>query len=154
METPASDEQHPCVSFHVFPGARFVATIAGRRWRSPTHYRWASLSTDYGSDYGHVPPPDPVLGVSVLFQSLLGRTSNDAPIVSGGDTTITTDPMPIILGTSQALVTSDANGLASMQPSTGGFLGCLGNSGHSHGRIRESAISVAIALADDGLMTD
>jgi hypothetical protein len=70
-------------------------------------------------------PPDPVLGVSVLFQSLLGRTTNDAPIVLGGDTTITRDPMPIILGMSQAFVTSDANGLASIQPSTGGFLGAL-----------------------------
>jgi hypothetical protein len=70
-------------------------------------------------------PPDPVLGVSVLFQSLLGRTTNDAPIVSGGDTTFTRDPMPIILGISQAFVTSDENGLASIQPSTGGFLGAL-----------------------------
>jgi hypothetical protein len=70
-------------------------------------------------------PPDSVLGVSVLFQSLLGRTTNNAPIVSGGDTTITRDPMPIILGMSQAFVTSDANGLASIQPSTGGFLGAL-----------------------------
>ena len=33
--------------------------------------------------------------------------------------------MPIILGMSQAFVTSDANGLASIQPSTGGFLGAL-----------------------------
>src|SRR4029077_6742145 len=70
-------------------------------------------------------PPDPVIGVSVLFQSLRGRTNNDAPIVSGGDTIITRNPMPIILGTSQASVTSDANGLASMQPSTGGFQGAL-----------------------------
>ncbi len=70
-------------------------------------------------------PPNPVLGVACLFQSLLGRTNNNAPIVSGGDTNITTNPLPIILGTSQASVTSDVNGLASMQPSTGGFQGAL-----------------------------
>ena len=70
-------------------------------------------------------PPDPVLGASVLFQSLLGRTNNDAPIVSGGDTKITRDAMAIILGTAQASVSSDANGLASMQPSTGGFGGAV-----------------------------
>jgi hypothetical protein len=70
-------------------------------------------------------PPDPVLGVSVVFQSLLGRTSNNAPIVSGGDTTITRNEIPIILGMSQTAVTSDANGLASIQPSTGGFQGAL-----------------------------
>jgi hypothetical protein len=70
-------------------------------------------------------PPNPVLGASVLFQSLMGRTADNAPIVSGGDTTITTNAMPIILGMSQATLTSDANGLASMQPSTGGFQGAL-----------------------------
>jgi hypothetical protein len=70
-------------------------------------------------------PPDAVLGVAVMFQALLGRTNNDVPIVSGGDTNITRNPMPIILATSQASVTSDANGLASMQPSTGGFQGAL-----------------------------
>ena len=54
--------------------------------------------------------------------SMLGP---NAPIVTGGDTTISRDPMPIILGMSQASVTSDANGLATMQPSTGGFQGAL-----------------------------
>ncbi len=70
-------------------------------------------------------PPDPVLGASVVFQSLLGRTNNDTPIVSGGDTTITRNPMPIILGTSQAALVSNANGLATMQPSTEGFQGAI-----------------------------
>jgi hypothetical protein len=70
-------------------------------------------------------PPNPVLGASVLFQSLLGRTNNAAPIVSGGDTNITTNPLPILLGTSQTSVLSDLNGMASMQPSTGSFQGAL-----------------------------
>jgi hypothetical protein len=70
-------------------------------------------------------PPHPVLGVSVTFQSLLGRTNNDAPVVSGGDTIIKRDQMPIILGMSQATVTSDANGFAGMQPTTSGFQGAL-----------------------------
>jgi hypothetical protein len=61
----------------------------------------------------------------VLFQSLLGRTNDDAPIVSGGDTNFTRNSMPIILGTSQVAVTSDANGFTSMQPSTGGYQGAL-----------------------------
>jgi hypothetical protein len=70
-------------------------------------------------------PPNPVLGVSVLFQSLIGRTNNNAPVVTGGDTIITRDEMPIVLGISQASVVSDADGLATMQPSTGGFTGAL-----------------------------
>jgi hypothetical protein len=70
-------------------------------------------------------PPYPVVGVVVMFQSLLGRTNNNAPIVSGGDTNFTRNQMPIILGTAQTFVTSDANGVTSMQPSTGGFQGAL-----------------------------
>jgi hypothetical protein len=70
-------------------------------------------------------PPHPVAGVGVTFQSLIGRTTTNAPILSGGDTNITTNPIPIVLGMSQASVTSDAYGVASMQPSTGGFQGAL-----------------------------
>jgi hypothetical protein len=70
-------------------------------------------------------PPNAVLGANVLFQSLIGRASNGALIVSGGDTKFTRDSMPVILGTAQASVTSDANGLAGTQPSTGGFQGAL-----------------------------
>jgi hypothetical protein len=116
---------NPCLGFHVFPvpaSSLRLQAVAGDLQLITVGPAFQPLTvrvTDTSV------PPDPVLGVSVLFQSLLGRTNNDAPIVSGGDTTITRNPMPIILGTSQASVTSDANGLASMQPSTGGFQGAL-----------------------------
>jgi hypothetical protein len=116
---------NPCQGFHVFPvppsGLQLQAVAGdlqlitvGQAFQ-PVTVRVTDASV----------PPNPVLGVSVLFQSLLGRTNDNAPIVSGGDTNITTNPMPIILGMSQAVVTSDVNGLASMQPSTGGFQGAL-----------------------------
>jgi hypothetical protein len=118
-------KNNPCLGFHVFPvpasSLRLQAVAGDLQFISvgpafqPVTVRVTDTST----------PPDPVFGVSVLFQSLLGRTTNNASIVSSGDTTITRDPMPIILGMSQAFVTSDANGLASIQPSTGGFLGAL-----------------------------
>jgi hypothetical protein len=85
----------------------------------PAFQQFAGRVTDSSS------PPDPVLGAGVLFQSLLGRTKNDAPVVLGGDTEFTRNSMQIILGTSQVSVASDANGLATMQPSTGGFQGAL-----------------------------
>jgi len=116
---------NPCQNFHVFAvpisGLQLQAVAGNLQLITvgtafqPVTVRVTDLSM----------PPNPVLGVPVLFQSLLGRTHNNAPIVSGGDTTITTNPMPIILGTSQASVASDANGLASMQPSTGDFQGAL-----------------------------
>ena len=70
-------------------------------------------------------PPNPVLGASVVFQAIVGRTEGNVPIVFGGDTNINENPLPIILGSWQVPVASDANGLASIQPSTGGFSGAL-----------------------------
>jgi IPT/TIG domain len=116
---------NPCVGFHVFPAPpsslRLQAVTGDLQMITvgPPFQPVTVRVTDTSA------PPNPVLGVSVLFQSLIGRTSNNAPIISGGDTTITRNPMPIILGTSQTAITSDGNGLASMQPSTGGFQGAL-----------------------------
>jgi hypothetical protein len=117
--------KNPCENFYVFPvpssglqlqavAGDFQAVTVGSVFQ-PVTVRITDTSV----------PPNPVLGAHVLFQSLLGRTSNDTPIISGGDTTISQNPMPIILGTSQVAVTSGANGLASVQPSTGGFTGAL-----------------------------
>lgn len=117
---------NPCIGFHVFPVASsglqlqavagdFQLITVGSPFQ-PITVRITDASV----------PPNPVLGAGVLFQSLLGRTHNGAPVLLGGDTIITRNEIPIILGMSQASVASDANGLASMQPSTGGFQGALG----------------------------
>ena len=116
---------NPCIGFHVFPvpssGWR-LQPVAGNPQVvnvgppfQPVVFRVTDASV----------PPNPVLGANVLFQSLLGRTNNDAPVVLGGDTEFTRNSMQIVLGTSQVSVLSDANGLASTQPSTGGFQGAL-----------------------------
>jgi hypothetical protein len=59
-------------------------------------------------------PPNPVLGASVLFQSTLLRPGS-------GSSSGTNPSMPVILGSSQLVVASDINGLASMSPSMGLF---------------------------------
>ena len=116
---------NPCSGFHVFPvppsslrlqavGGDLQLISVGPAFQ-PVTVRVTDTSV----------PPNPVLGVSVLFQSLLGRTNNGAPIVVGGDTIVTRNSMPIILGTAQVSIASDDNGLASMQPATGGFQGAL-----------------------------
>ena len=116
---------NPCLGFHVFPvpsSSLQLQAVAGDLQLitvGPVFQPVTVRITDTSV------PPNPIVGASVLFQSLLGRTMADAPIVSGGDTNITTNPMPIILGMSQAAVNSDAKGLATMQPSTGGFQGAL-----------------------------
>jgi hypothetical protein len=66
---------------------------------------------------------DPVLGATVIFQAIIGRTADDAPIISGGDNNAGNDPLAVILGSWQQPVVSGANGLVNIQPSTGGFTG-------------------------------
>jgi len=116
---------NPCLGFHAFPiasSALRLQAVAGNPQIVAVGQVFQTLVvrvTDASA------PPNPVLGVGVLFQSLIGRTKNDAPIVSGGDTNFTRNSMPIILGTSQVSVPSDANGVASMQPSTSGYQGAL-----------------------------
>ena len=116
---------NPCFGFSVFPvpsSTLRLQAVAGNLQLIPVGPAFQPVIvrvTDASV------PPNPVQGAGVLFQSLLGRTNNDAPILTGGDTTISRDPMPIILGTSQTSIISDANGLATMQPSTGAFQGAL-----------------------------
>src|SRR5579863_5623906 len=116
---------NPCVQFHVFPvpltALRLQAVAGDLQFITvgPSFQPITVQITDSSV------PANPVLGASVLFQSLLGRTNNAAPIVPGGDTNITNNPLPILLGTSQTSVASDLNGMASMQPSTGSFQGAL-----------------------------
>ncbi len=116
---------NPCLGFHVFPvpaSSLLLQAVAGDLQVITVGPAFQPLTvrvTDASV------PANPVMGVSVLFQSLLGRTNDDAPIMTGGDTNITRNSLPIILGMSQASVTSDANGLATIQPSTSGFQGAL-----------------------------
>ena len=70
--------------------------------------------------------PNPVRGAVVVFQSAIGRGNQNSPIQwIIGETIITRNPMPVTLSTSQTTVTSDADGLATLQPSLGGLTGAL-----------------------------
>jgi hypothetical protein len=70
-------------------------------------------------------PPDPILGASVLFQSIVLRPTGNNPILVNGDPTGGQNQMPVLLSTSQATVQTNANGLASLVPSVGSFTGAL-----------------------------
>jgi hypothetical protein len=70
-------------------------------------------------------PPNPVLGAGVVFQSLVGRMPNNEPILWIGQSTSSPQPMPVILSSSQVTAQSDGNGLATIQPSSGGILGAV-----------------------------
>lgn len=116
---------NPCISFAVFPvplATLQLQAVAGNPQMIAVGQSFQPVVVRVTDGTAM---QDPVLAVSVLFQSLLGRTAGNEPIIFGGDTKFTRNPLPIILGSSQSSVTSDANGLASMQPSTGGFQGAL-----------------------------
>jgi IPT/TIG domain len=70
-------------------------------------------------------PPNPVVGANVLEQWSVELPASPSPPIPGGDTGIGGSPMPIVLYSSQAWVATDANGLATFQPSTGGFGGAI-----------------------------
>lgn len=70
-------------------------------------------------------PANSVAGASVVFQSTVERSGDGSSGITGGDTTIIAAPAPVVLSSSQTSVTSDANGLASFQPSNAGFEGAL-----------------------------
>ena len=57
--------------------------------------------------------PNNVLGASVVFQMLVLRMDNDAPNEQSGETVITSQPMPVIVSSSQNTVASRWDGLAS-----------------------------------------
>lgn len=70
-------------------------------------------------------PPNPVVAANVLVQWSVELPANPSPPIPGGDTGIGGSPMPIVLYSSQAWVATDVNGLATFQPSTGGFGGAI-----------------------------
>ena len=70
-------------------------------------------------------PGDPVRAASVGFTVLIERPQKDAPVIWVGDGIIGRQRMPVILGSSQSTATSDGNGLVTLVPSTGGFIGPL-----------------------------
>ena len=66
-------------------------------------------------------PANPVLGASVVFNSLVSRLQANSTTRQVGDTIITRDPVPVILSSTQSTVLSDRNGLSALQPLGGGL---------------------------------
>jgi hypothetical protein len=92
-------------------------------------------------------PPNPVLGAGVAFQTMVGRMPNNQPIVFVGQAGVTQPEVPVILSSSQAMVQSDANGLASIQPSAGSIQGpvvILGTAGAGNSTVQFALQSLPV----------
>jgi hypothetical protein len=70
-------------------------------------------------------PAHPVLGANVTFQVVVSRSTTAPPPISIGGIVVTKNPAPVIVSSSQVSVISDASGLATLQPLTGGTQGAL-----------------------------
>jgi hypothetical protein len=66
---------------------------------------------------------DPVQGATVVFQAIVGRTADNAPIISAGDNNPGNDALSVILGSWQASAVSNASGLVSVPASSAGLTG-------------------------------
>jgi hypothetical protein len=103
----------PASAFLLEPVAGSVQVVSTGQNFQPVTVRVTDSST----------PPNPVRAADVIFESIIARPSRNAPILTTGESIITHNTMPVILSSSQASVPSDANGLATIQPSTGVFQG-------------------------------
>lgn len=112
-----------CQNFQIFPVAASslrIQPVAGTSQTVQQQTAFAPVSvriTDSAT------PPDPVFGAAVNFQSIIGHAVNDQPIIWLANTGITQNPMPVILASAQVTALSDANGLATAQPSPGAVQG-------------------------------
>jgi hypothetical protein len=70
------------------------------------------------------PAANPVMGVNVSFATTLARVSSTLVGPIGVDSGVERDGIPVLLGSSQAQIASDQNGLASILPSAGSVGPC------------------------------
>lgn len=66
-------------------------------------------------------PPNPIVGAPVVFLTTVLRPGGVVPVPGNGETNPGNPAMPVVLQVTQTNATSDANGLASLTPSSGGF---------------------------------
>jgi len=66
-----------------------------------------------------------VLGAAVVFQTTVMRPAVSAVGAGPGGESTGSPALPVILSVSQTSVQSDANGMARLTPTTGGFSGPL-----------------------------
>ena len=117
----AQPANRPCQLFSVFPVPASVfqlspvfgtdQAIAARQSFRPVVVRVTDSSN----------PANPVIAANVIFQTVVIRSVPDPPPVSVGGIIINRKPPPVILSSSKSSALSTVDGLATLQPSTGGF---------------------------------
>jgi IPT/TIG domain len=105
-----------CDTFYVYPvamSALRLVNVSGSGQMVTVGQPFQPITvrvTDFSS------PANPVQGATVTFQSTVLRPDYDAPVENNGDSSSSHHGMPVILGTSTSVVTSDGYGQASLVP--------------------------------------
>jgi hypothetical protein len=115
----------PCQSFFVTPVAPSLLNL----WQVAGAAQAITLGQPFQPVIVRVTdsasPPDSVLGAVVTFQTTVMRPAGSTPAGTTGGGNSGAPALPVILSVSQTTVQSDANGMARLTPSTGGFSGPL-----------------------------
>ncbi len=114
----------PCLNFHAtaVPASGLqLLPVSGNPQLISTAQSFAPVVFQVTNATGTAP----VLGATVNFQSVVERLPANAPAFWLGDTSITGNPMPVILSSSQIPAQSDGNGLVSFRPATNSAQGAI-----------------------------
>jgi hypothetical protein len=115
----------PCQSFYVTPVASSLLKLQPVAGTGQAITLGQSFHPVIVRVTDSASPPDPVLGATVAFQTTIMRPAGSAPAGGSGEDNASNPALPVILSITQTSNASDANGLASLTPSTGGFSGPL-----------------------------
>ncbi len=107
-------ENKPCQVFHAFPVAAsslHIGAVAGTLQFVANGQSFHTITVRITDSAGN-----PVSGTDVDFQAIITRASSPGPVASIGDTNVSHNPVPVVLGSWKLNAISDSNGLASIQP--------------------------------------
>ena len=116
-----SPANSPCQTFYIVPVSSSVLKFQPVSGGLQTIQVGQSFQPIVVRVTNSATPPNPVMGVPVTFKSMIFLPDADAPVEVSGDDGSTQHAMKVLLGSSQINPLTDANGLATLVPSTGGF---------------------------------
>ncbi|HKT88070.1 MAG TPA: Ig-like domain-containing protein [Candidatus Sulfotelmatobacter sp.] len=109
----------PCVTWRATPvplSQQVLQQVSGAGQISNSGFQPMTVRVTDGSV-----PPNPIVGAPVVFLTTVLRPGGVVPVPGNGETNPDNPSMPVILQVSQTNSSSDANGLATITPSSGGF---------------------------------
>ena len=116
-----SPGNNPCQTFYVMQVARSSMKLQQVAGGLQTIQVGGSFQPIVVRVTNSATPPNPVMGVPVVFQSMIFLPDEDTPVEVAGDSGSSEHAMKVLLSSSTSTSVTDGSGLATLQPSTGGL---------------------------------